>query len=80
MVDAAEGVLGIEWIDGKSVRKLLPGGAEDEEALEEASNGVEDADIDPLEKFGVSVGKFMFDLPRSLHHHFFRSVNEPRWH
>ncbi|KIJ67338.1 hypothetical protein HYDPIDRAFT_84105, partial [Hydnomerulius pinastri MD-312] len=31
MVDAAEGVLGIEWIDGKSVRALLPGGAEGEE-------------------------------------------------
>ncbi|KXN85684.1 TP53-regulating kinase [Leucoagaricus sp. SymC.cos] len=25
MVDAAEGVLGIEWIEGKSVRRLLPG-------------------------------------------------------
>ncbi|KAL1729171.1 kinase-like domain-containing protein, partial [Schizophyllum commune] len=32
MVDAADGVLGIEWIDGMSVRKLLPGGAEDEGA------------------------------------------------
>ncbi|KAJ7237488.1 hypothetical protein B0H12DRAFT_1138985 [Mycena haematopus] len=27
MVDAVEGVLGIEWIHGQSVRKLLPGGA-----------------------------------------------------
>ncbi|EDR02472.1 uncharacterized protein LACBIDRAFT_253889, partial [Laccaria bicolor S238N-H82] len=25
MVDASEGILGIEWIDGKSVRNLLPG-------------------------------------------------------
>ncbi|KIK65141.1 hypothetical protein GYMLUDRAFT_194951 [Collybiopsis luxurians FD-317 M1] len=28
MVDATEGVLGIEWIDGQSVRNLLPGGAD----------------------------------------------------
>lgn len=30
MVDAAQGVLGIEWIDGSSVRFLLGGGEEDE--------------------------------------------------
>ncbi|GJE94123.1 hypothetical protein PsYK624_102910 [Phanerochaete sordida] len=29
MVDAAQGVLGIEWIDGKSIRFLLGGGEED---------------------------------------------------
>ncbi|KAL1662179.1 kinase-like domain-containing protein [Schizophyllum commune] len=28
MVDAADGVLGIEWIDGMSVRKLLPGASD----------------------------------------------------
>ncbi|KAI6145659.1 kinase-like domain-containing protein [Pisolithus tinctorius] len=28
MVDAAGGVLGLEWVDGKSVRVLLPGGSE----------------------------------------------------
>lgn len=27
MVDAAAGALGIEWIDGESVRHLLPGGS-----------------------------------------------------
>jgi hypothetical protein len=32
MVDATEGILGIEWIEGKSVRLLLGGGAEDEQA------------------------------------------------
>ncbi|KAL4071929.1 kinase-like domain-containing protein [Scleroderma citrinum] len=30
MVDAAEGILGLEWIDGKVVRALLPGGEEEE--------------------------------------------------
>jgi TP53 regulating kinase and related kinases len=35
MVDAAEGVLGIEWINGKSVRVLLGGGADDEDVAEE---------------------------------------------
>ena len=39
MVDATEGILGIEWIDGKSVRFLLGGGAEDEEEI------IEDGDI-----------------------------------
>ena len=35
MVDASEGVLGIEWIEGKSVRFLLGGGAEGEEEIME---------------------------------------------
>ena len=30
MVDAAVGVLGIEWIEGKSIRRLLPGCANHE--------------------------------------------------
>lgn len=34
MVDAAQGVLGIEWIDGRSVRFLLGGGEEDEVVVE----------------------------------------------
>lgn len=34
LVDAAEGVIGFEWIDGKSVRALLGGGAEGEEESE----------------------------------------------
>ncbi|KAG6337194.1 hypothetical protein ID866_1908 [Astraeus odoratus] len=33
MIDAAEGVLGLEWIDGKVVRVLLPGGAEEEDPV-----------------------------------------------
>ncbi|KAI0367891.1 hypothetical protein BV20DRAFT_949352 [Pilatotrama ljubarskyi] len=45
MVDATEGVLGIEWIDGKSVRFLLGGGAEGEEEAEDDSADV-DTDAD----------------------------------
>ncbi|KAF4583740.1 serine/threonine-protein kinase bud32 [Pleurotus pulmonarius] len=36
MVDATEGILGIEWIEGTCVRKLLPGGAEAETELSDA--------------------------------------------
>lgn len=58
MVDATEGVLGIEWIEGKSVRKLLPGGAEEEEDLlnSQGDDLIEQEDFDPLKDFGVSVG------------------------
>lgn len=51
MVEAAEGVLGIEWIDGRSVRKLLPGGAEDEDDEED-----EPEIVDSLKEYGISVG------------------------
>ncbi|KAI5998343.1 kinase-like domain-containing protein [Pisolithus orientalis] len=56
MVDAAEGVLGLEWVDGKSVRVLLPGGSEVMEAQDsDTTDGVgrdrcEDA---ALAEFGV---------------------------
>ena len=52
MVDAPEGMLGIEWIEGKSVRQLLPGGAEIEDQAGE--DGFEDED--PLFEFGISQG------------------------
>jgi TP53 regulating kinase-like protein len=60
MVDAVEGVLGIEWIEGKSVRKILPGG-EAEQAGEEEGPGEE---LDPhpedvegvLTEYGISLG------------------------
>jgi len=59
MVDVLEGVLGIEWIEGKSVRRLLPGGVEEEE---EASEEIlDDVEEDPLKVFGVSVGKYRFN-------------------
>jgi TP53 regulating kinase-like protein len=41
-VDAASGTLGIEWIDGKSVRFLLGSGEEGEEDGEIASAEDED--------------------------------------
>lgn len=56
MVDAAKGVLGIEWIEGKSVRRLLPGGAEEDGALDGGNEGMEE-EIDPLKEFGVPVGE-----------------------
>ena len=48
LVDAATGVLGIEWVDGRSVRFLLGSGEEGDE--EEATGG------DPLAEYGVSQG------------------------
>lgn len=62
MVDAAEGILGLEWIEGRSVRWLLPGGAEDEEgsiindALDE-----EDNEKDHLEVYNISTGEYSGD-------------------
>lgn len=56
MVDAAEGVLGIEWIDGQSVRKLLPGGVEEDgEEGEDEDEGPTNSDS--LEEYGVSAGE-----------------------
>lgn len=57
MVDATEGVLGIEWIEGKSVRKLLPGGEEEEDAsLDSQDDEFIEGDVDPLKDFEISVG------------------------
>lgn len=68
MVDATEGVLGIEWIEGKSVRMLLGGGAEGEEEkvldpdelLDEATDtsGESVSYVDPLEEYQVTTGVF----------------------
>lgn len=64
MVDASEGVLGIEWIEGKSVRVLLGGG--DEGDIEEESDEPEEIEDegteipestnadDQLKEFGVT--------------------------
>jgi len=57
MVDAVEGVLGLEWIEGKSVRFLLGSSEEsedeisEEELVEEDSQDVEE---DPLQQYGVT--------------------------
>jgi TP53 regulating kinase-like protein len=66
MVDVAEGVLGIEWIEGKSVRMLLGGGAEGEadQVLdsEEFYDDMTDASgeslshVDPLDEYQVTTG------------------------
>lgn len=48
-VDAASGALGIEWIDGKSVRSLLGSGDEGEETEV-------DEDEDFLAEYGVPKG------------------------
>ena len=61
-VDAVEGLLGIEWIEGKSIKHLLPSGAqeefyEDEDIdLDDASSLVRVTDENPLKEFGISVG------------------------
>jgi len=63
MLDAAEGVLGIEWIEGKSVRHLLPGGAEEgdiaEANVENEGDAESDGPVDPLEEYGISVDVLM---------------------
>lgn len=60
MIDVVEGILGIEWIEGKSVRRLLPGGTEEEEeALDEIHDDTESEEEDPLKAFDVSVDQMM---------------------
>ncbi|KAH9895978.1 hypothetical protein C8Q73DRAFT_773781 [Cubamyces lactineus] len=63
MVDAAEGVLGIEWIDGKSVRFLLGGGAEGEAEVADDSEDVQDdvplEEDEPLKEYGVTQDALM---------------------
>ncbi|TDL23413.1 hypothetical protein BD410DRAFT_787240 [Rickenella mellea] len=51
MVDAAEGTLGIEWIEGESVRVVL-GGGEDGEEIQDDEQGA-DADIEPPDLLAV---------------------------
>lgn len=72
MVDAVEGILGIDWIHGQSVRRLLPGGVEDEDEEEESEFGPEATDS--LTEYGIPVGMFstffyafVFTLSRCPH-------------
>ncbi|TFK51285.1 hypothetical protein OE88DRAFT_1712552 [Heliocybe sulcata] len=44
LVDASQGILGFEWIEGKSIRMLLGGGAEGEEETEYTADLLEDED------------------------------------
>ena len=65
-VDAIEGLLGIEWIEGKSIKYLLPSGAQ-EEFYEDEDIDLDDAsslltEEDPLKEFGISVGmSYLFE-------------------
>lgn len=56
MVDAAESVIGMEWIEGSSVRHLLPGGAEEEVDESQMEESDLEEDVDPLLEYGVSQG------------------------
>lgn len=67
MVDAVEGVIGIDWIDGKSVRALLGGGeeSEPEEAEGKDEDLANDDDVgiesdDPLAEFGLAQSMLRF--------------------
>lgn len=76
MVDAMEGVLGIEWIEGKSVRMLLGGGAESEEeqVLDSEqffddttdTSGESVSHVDPLDEYQVTIGAFLTPTPLPL--------------
>ncbi len=61
MVDASEGILGIEWIDGSSVNHLLPSGAEEDVDGDEAvPTGLR---AYTLEDYGISAGiELVFSL------------------
>ena len=73
MVDATEGVLGIEWIEGKTVRMLLGGGAEGEEeqVLDSEqffddttdTSGESVSHFDPLDEYQVTIGAFPTPTP-----------------
>ncbi|KAF8151987.1 hypothetical protein K438DRAFT_381715 [Mycena galopus ATCC 62051] len=54
MVDAAEGILGIEWIHGQSVRRLLPGGAGEDD-----SEDTEPETVGSLDEYDVLVDVLM---------------------
>lgn len=56
MVDSNEGVIGIEWIEGKSVRRILGGGADAEEA--ESSEDDFPEEDNPLHEYAIDIGLF----------------------
>jgi len=60
MLDASEGLLGIEWVDGRAVKYLLPGGAEgdDEDHKDAPTEELGSAEFLQRE-YGVSVCKLL---------------------
>jgi len=64
-VDAIEGLLGIEWIEGKSIKYLLPSGAQEEFDEDEDGDGIDLDDAShvmdeyPLKEFGISTDVLM---------------------
>jgi len=57
-VDAANGVLGIEWVNGKSVRCLL-GSRDEEDESEDGDENEARADEDPLGEYAISKDAMM---------------------
>lgn len=55
MVDASEGLLGIDWIEGRSVKTLIPSGSVENEAEDE--NGLDNDEIS-LDTFQITIGTF----------------------
>ncbi|KAJ7151693.1 hypothetical protein C8R46DRAFT_1122831 [Mycena filopes] len=55
----SRGVLGIEWIEGQSVRRLLPGGAGEEDEDESTDSEDEAEAIDLLKEYVISVDVLM---------------------
>jgi len=56
MVDAREGILGLEWIEGKSVRRLLPSGEEEEVAVED----------DLLKEYDISTDQLLAKIGKEI--------------
>ena len=61
MVDANEGLLGIEWIDGEIVKDVLPTGTTDDNPSEAWPESVGGGDHNCLDKFGISLGRVSSD-------------------
>lgn len=55
MVDATEGMLGIEWVEGKCVRALLPGAETDEEEVLLSAYGISPDDL--MKSIGTEIAK-----------------------
>ena len=72
MVDAVEGVLGIEWINGKSVRFVLGGGAEGEEVVEEAADAEDVPETEEAEEEGMLAE---YDVSTGVHSLFIDLIN-----